>query len=140
VVQNKLDRRAAHGAQPELGADQHRELSTICAIKHADYLLRRIRDEPDPLHAQATALKVEMCEIGLRMIRQLDWRDFETLVDLIFARGGWQRSSVLGKGQADVDLILTQPTIGETAWVQIKSGTSQAELDDYVGRFLRALY
>jgi hypothetical protein len=103
-------------------------------------LLRRIRDEPDPLHAQATALKVEMCEIGLRMIRQLDWRDFETLVDLIFARGGWQRSSVLGKGQADVDLILTQPTIGETAWVQIKSGTSQAELDDYVGRFLRALY
>jgi hypothetical protein len=78
-----------------------------------------------------------MREIGLRMIRQLDWRDFETLVDLIFARGGWQRSSVLGKDQADVDLILTQPTIGETAWVQIKSGTSQAELDDYLGRFRR---
>ena len=110
---------------------------TICAIKHADYLLRRIRDEPDPVHAQASALRVEMREIGLRMIRQLDWRDFETLVDLIFARGGWQRSSVLGKDQADVDLILTQPTIGETAWVQIKSGTSQAELDDYVGRFRR---
>jgi hypothetical protein len=29
---------------------------TICAIKHADYLLRRIRDEPAPVHAQATAL------------------------------------------------------------------------------------
>jgi hypothetical protein len=110
---------------------------TICAIKHADYLLRRIRDERDPLHAQATALRVEMREIGLRMIRQLDWRDFETLVDLIFARGGWQRNSVLGKDQADVDLILTQPTIGETVWVQIKSGTSQAELDDYLGRFRR---
>jgi hypothetical protein len=91
-------------------------------------LLRRIRDEPDPLHAQATALSVEMREIGLRMIRQLDWRDFETLVDLIFARGGWQRSSVLGKDQADVDLILTQPTIGETAWVQIKSGTLRLSL------------
>ncbi len=110
---------------------------TICAIEHADYLLRRIRDEPDPLHAQATALKVEMRKIGLRMIRQLDWRDFETLVDLIFARGGWQRSSVLGKDQADVDLILSQPITGETAWVQIKSGTSQAELDDYLGRFRR---
>jgi Restriction endonuclease len=103
--------------------------------KHADYLLRRIRDERDPLHAKATALGVEMREIGLRMIRQLDSRDFETLVDSIFARGGWQRSSVLGKNQADVDLILTQPTIGETAWVQIKSGTSQVELD--VGRFRR---
>jgi hypothetical protein len=110
---------------------------TICAVKHADYLLRRIRDERDPVHAQATALRAEMREIGVLMIRQLDWRDFETLVDLIFARGGWQRSSVLGKGQADVDLILNQPTIGETAWVQIKSRTSQAELDDYIGRFRR---
>jgi hypothetical protein len=88
---------------------------TICAIKQVDYLLRRIRDEPDPLHAQATAVRGEMREIGLHMIRQLDWRDFETLVDLIFARGGWQRSSVLGQGQPDVDLTLTQPTTGETA-------------------------
>ena len=53
------------------------------------------------------------------------------------AHGGWQRSSVLGKDQADVDLILTQPTIGETAWVQIKSQSSQAELNDYLGRFRR---
>jgi len=39
-------------------------------------------------------------------------------------------SAAVGMDQADVDLILMQPTIGETAWVQIKSGTSQAELDD----------
>src|SRR5207253_1642904 len=94
---------------------------TICTIKHVDYLLRRIRGETDPLHAHAIALRAEVREIGLRMIRQLDWRDFETLVDLIFARGGWQRSSALGKHQPDVDLILTQPTTDETAWVQIKS-------------------
>jgi hypothetical protein len=61
---------------------------TICAIKHADYLLRRIRDERDPLHAQATSLRVAMRDIGLRMVRQLDWRDFEIQIDLIFARGG----------------------------------------------------
>ena len=72
---------------------------TICVIKHEDYLLRRIRGEGDPLHARAIALRDEMRDIGRNMIRQLDWRDFETLVDLIFARGGWQRSSVLGKDQ-----------------------------------------
>jgi hypothetical protein len=110
---------------------------TICTIKHATYLLRRIRGESDPLHAQAIAVRDEMREIGLQMIRQLDWRDFETLVDLIFARGGWQRSSVLGKHQPDVDLILTQPTTDETAWVQIKSKTDQAEFNDYLGRFRR---
>jgi hypothetical protein len=54
---------------------------TICAIEHADYLLRRIRGEPDPLHGQAVAVRAEMRGIGLHMIRQLDWRDFETLVD-----------------------------------------------------------
>jgi hypothetical protein len=36
-----------------------------------------------------------------------------------------------------VDLILTHPTIGETAWVQVKSGTPQKELDDNLGRFRR---
>jgi hypothetical protein len=108
---------------------------TICTIKQADYLLRRIRGEPDPLHAQATAIRGEMRDIGLRMVRQLDWRDFETLVDLIFARGGWQRSSALGKHQPDVDLILTQPTTNETAWVQIKSKTDQGELSNYLDRF-----
>src|SRR6266576_5220995 len=45
---------------------------TICTIKHADYLLRRIRGENDPLHARAITLRAEMREIGLRMIRQLD--------------------------------------------------------------------
>jgi Restriction endonuclease len=110
---------------------------TICTVKHADYLLRRIRDERNPLHTRATELMTELREIGLRMIQQLDWRDFETLVDLIFARGGWQRTSVLGKDQADVDLILNQPITGETAWVQIKSRASQAVLDDYLDRFRR---
>jgi hypothetical protein len=44
---------------------------------------------------------------------------------------------VLGKQQPDVDLTLTQPTTGETAWVQIKSKANQAELNDYLGRFRR---
>jgi hypothetical protein len=72
---------------------------TICAIQRADYLQRRIRGEPDPLFETATAVRAEMRDIADRMIRQLDWQDFEILVDLIFARGGWQRSGVLGKNR-----------------------------------------
>ena len=73
----------------------------------------------------------------MNMIAQLDWRDFEIMVDLIFARGGWQRSSAVGDGEVDVDLMLTSPTTGETAWVQIKSSAAQAVLDDYIERFHR---
>ncbi|WP_199699156.1 restriction endonuclease [Oleomonas cavernae] len=110
---------------------------SICSIDRADYLLRRIRDEQDPLHDKAMALKGQMQDIALQMIRQLHWEEFETLVDLIFARGGWRRTSLLGQNMPDVDLVLDQPVSGETAWVQVKTGTDQAALDDYLDRFAR---
>jgi hypothetical protein len=110
---------------------------TICAIKQVDYLLRRIRGEIDPVRAELSALKVQTNKLALKMICRLDWRDFETLIDLIFTRGGWQRISALGGDQADVDLLLKQPVTGETAWVQVKSHSTQAELNNYLGRFER---
>ncbi|MFK4401903.1 restriction endonuclease [Bradyrhizobium elkanii] len=110
---------------------------TICAVRHQDYLLRRIRGEDEPLRVKGDLLLAEMTTTVAAMVRRLDWRDFETLIDLIFSRGGWQRTSPLGGNQADVDLILRQPISGETAWVQIKSRTSQAEFEGYLDRFER---
>ena len=57
------------------------------------------------------------------------------VVDLIFARTGWQRISRVGGTQKDIDLELEQPTTQERAFVQIKSNASQAVLNDYVARF-----
>ena len=108
---------------------------TLCRVEQEDYLLRQIRDEPSPLHAQAAALKRQMVDNALDMIRLLHWQEFETLVDLIFTRGGWRRTSLLGLTMPDVDLVLDQPVTGEIAWVQVKTWTRQAELDDYIGRF-----
>ena len=48
----------------------------------------------------------------LAMIQKLEPQEFETLVDLIFLRGGWQRAGVLGKSIPDIDLIVEQPAIG----------------------------
>lgn len=110
---------------------------TICGIEREDYLLRRIRGESEPLHAEAAALREQMRDVALRMIRLLHWAEFETLVDLIFTRSGWRRSSTLGGEQADVDMILDNASTRETAWVQVKTGTQQAELDDYLARFTR---
>ncbi len=78
-----------------------------------------------------------MTTVATEMITGLHWADFETLVDLIFARAGWQRISRVGGSQADTDLVLEQPTTSETAFVQVKSKASQAVLDDYIGRFRR---
>jgi hypothetical protein len=108
---------------------------TICTVEQQAYLLRRISGETDPLTEDAAALQAQLCQTAATMVRDLDWRDFEILIDLIFTRAGWRRQSALGQGEVDVDLLLDHPTTGELAWVQIKTGTSQAELADYVKRF-----
>ena len=65
----------------------------------------------------------------------LDWRDWEILIDLVMTRAGWRRLSAIGDGEVDIDLLLEHPTTGETAWVQIKTSSSQTELDDYIARY-----
>ena len=110
---------------------------TICAVEREAYLLRRIRGEEEPLLAEAQALRGNLEDVATRLISALDWRDFEIMVELIFTRGGWQRQSALGVGEVDIDLLLDQPTTGETAWVQIKSRADQSVLDDYLRRFQR---
>jgi hypothetical protein len=110
---------------------------TICAVEREDYLLRRIRGDEEPLLLEARRLQAELERITARMIAQLDWRDFEILVELVFTRGGWQRQSAIGDGEVDIDLLLDSPSTGETAWVQVKSRATQAILDDYLDRFRR---
>ena len=61
--------------------------------------------------------------------------DFETLVDLIFARGGWHRVSALGGYQADIDLAVEQSLTGERAFVQVKSAASAKVLDVTIQAF-----
>ncbi len=108
---------------------------TICAVRAGDYLLRKINAEEEPTVMAATAARQAMIASSLDMIAALHWADFEIMVDLIFARGGWQRVSVLGETMADVDLVLEQPTLGETACVQVKSRASQAVLDEHIAYF-----
>lgn len=108
---------------------------TICDVEAADYLLRLINDERDPLQKEAEKLLEQQLEITQKLIQRLHWSEFETLIDLIFSRNGWRRTSVLGRSIPDVDLIAEQVITGDTAWVQIKTSTNQSELDDYIKRF-----
>jgi hypothetical protein len=110
---------------------------TICTIDRQDYVLRRIRGEEEPLLAKAREVRTELENVALEMISGLDWRDFEIMVDLLFARGGWRRQSALAQGEVDIDLLLDNPVTRELAWVQVKSTAGQTVLDDYRERFKR---
>jgi hypothetical protein len=108
---------------------------TICKVRTADYLLRRINGIEEPVIARATEARSLMVAAAQEMITGLHWAEFEIMVDLIFARGGWQRESILGATMADVDLVLRQPLTAETAFVQVKSRAGQKVVDDYVDRY-----
>jgi hypothetical protein len=111
---------------------------TICRVSASDYLLRRINAIEEPSVVEAGAARAGMIAAAQTMIKQLHWADFETLVDLILARGGWQRVSVLGGTMPEVDMILEQPTTGERASVQVKSKATQSVLDEHFENFRRS--
>jgi len=79
---------------------------TICRIKEESYLLRHINGIEEPVVARAREAREAMIAMATEMIAGLHWADFETLVDLIFARSGWQRVSRVGGTQKDIDLVL----------------------------------
>ncbi len=107
---------------------------TICAVGAREYLLRRLNGTEDPVVAAANVARESLIDAISGAIGLLHWADFETLVDIVFTRNGWHRSSALGGRQKTIDLELEQPTIGERVAVQVKSKASQQTLDDYIGR------
>ena len=107
---------------------------TICSVADVPLLLRRLSAERSDLLIGAEAAKAAMRDAAGKMIAALDWGDFEALTDLIFARGGWQRVSMLGGTLKTVDLVLRQPVTGEQAAVQVKSKANATTFADAVAR------
>lgn len=108
---------------------------TICTVEAEAYLLRLINNERDPLQIEAEQMLAQQVDLVQRLIERLHWAEFENLVDLIFSRNGWRRTTVLGRNIPDIDLVATEPVSGRTAWVQIKAKASQKTLEDYYERF-----
>lgn len=109
--------------------------ATICEVSELDYLLDRINDREASQISAAKEARTQTLKAIQDLVALLGWRDFELLVELIFDQSGWRRMSETGGVQETVDIELSLPSTGERAFVQIKSRTRQAELDDYVARF-----
>jgi hypothetical protein len=79
---------------------------TICNVEAKDYAIRRINGVQEPLVSRSAVAREAMLDVTVDALKLLDWRDFETLVDLIFARSGWNRVSAVGGNQKLIDLEL----------------------------------
>lgn len=109
---------------------------TVCEVKDAEYVLRRVNAELRPEVEEARRLAGEMQVAILQMIRLLTPQDFELLVDLVFSTSGWRRQGIVGGTEKTVDMELILPSTGEVAFVQVKSATNQREFEEeYQARF-----
>jgi hypothetical protein len=62
---------------------------TSCSVDVKEYLVRRINGEKTPEVERAIAATKAMQVSALELMRLLEPRDFETLVDLVFSTSGW---------------------------------------------------
>jgi hypothetical protein len=104
---------------------------TICAVREREYLLRKINAESLPEIKAALEARGTLAEAIEPIVRNLRWRDFEILVDMMFRQAGWKRVGELGGTQEGTDLVLEAPITNERHRVQVKSQAGIAQLEAF---------
>ncbi len=107
---------------------------TICRVAQAEYCLRMINAQADPLLDIVADARRQLEKHLAAAIARLNWADFELLVELILTRSGWRRISAIGGTMKDVDMVIEQPLTGERMLVQVKSKADQRIVVDYARR------
>jgi hypothetical protein len=108
---------------------------TACRVKDPDLLRRTLNGTRSALAVTISEHRAKHASLLESAIKQLHWKDFETLVDLVFRDAGWIRVSVLGQHAKGYDLELREPIIGDRYVVQIKSRAGLADLKATIKQF-----
>lgn len=108
---------------------------TICRVPEEKYALAKINNEQLEEVVEVEKAMNELRAKLTLLIKNLQWKDFEILIDLIFRQAGWQRIGDTGKTQKTLDLDLFAPVTGERAIVQIKAESDLNEFIKYQDQF-----
>jgi hypothetical protein len=113
---------------------------TVAKPRYSDSILRAIRGErPPEVHTWSHARKGYISAVE-QLLPLLHWRDFELLTELIFARGGWLRTSTVGRSKETIDIEAEHPETGERALIQVKMAAGQRDVENYVERWRQTGY
>lgn len=108
---------------------------TVCNVREAEALRRLLSGENSEAYELVAARQNALVDAMVPAIKSLHWKDFETLVDLVFRQAGWRRRSVLGETMKFADLELEEPITRKAYQVQIKSRAGVPELQAYIAQF-----
>lgn len=132
---NLKDEPLVAGRVPGVIAQLQGFRGTVCSVKRREALRRLIAGETSPAWTAVVAAREALVAELQDAITHLHWKDFETLVDLIFRDAGWRRRSVLGETMKFADLELEEPITGDAYQVQVKSSADLADFDEYAADF-----
>lgn len=113
---------------------------TVCRVREKLLLRRVLEGTRSELASQISAERARLCSQLERAITELHWKDYETLVDVVFRHAGWLRVSVLGQQAKAYDLELREAITGDRYVVQVKSQATRADLDKTIQDFSEADY
>lgn len=108
---------------------------TVCQVHHADLLQRTLNGTRSQLATAIDEHCNSLAKLITKAIKELHWKDFETLVDLVFRSTGWIRVSVLGQQAKGYDLELREPIMDDHYVVQIKSKADYSDLLSTIKNF-----
>jgi len=108
---------------------------TVCSVQEKELLFRVLKGARSGLATNIARQRKSLANSLAKAISELHWKDFETLVDLVFRDAGWVRISVLGQHAKAYDLELLEPITEHRYVVQVKSQANRADLDDTVSQF-----
>jgi hypothetical protein len=116
--------------------------STTCGFdeENTQYLKNRLRGKFSPVTVEVAKTIVTLKKQIIEMLKQITPKDFELLVQLIFANSGWRQLFATGGTRKTVDLEIQNPVTGDVAFVQVKSTASTRELKDYFKRAQRSYH
>jgi len=101
---------------------------TVCRVQYVDLLRRTLNGTLSPIAIAISEQRASLAQHLTDAIKELHWKDFETLVDLVFRATGWVRVSVLGQQAKAYDLELREPITGDRYVVQVKSRAALSDL------------
>ena len=108
---------------------------TVCRVHAIDSLRRVLNDEASIEYREIEASNKRLIQGVAKGIRKLQWKDFETFVDLIFRGSGWRRLSMLGETMKTADLELEDPITRDRYQVQVKSRATRVQFENYSSQF-----
>jgi len=117
---------------------------TVCTVGASERLRRLLNAQPSTSYHSVIHARIALVQEVQLALSELHWKDFETVVDLLFRQAGWRRLSVLGERMKYADLELEEPVTGERYQVQIKSAADEDDFaeyrDQFAGRGFRKLF